>query len=348
MFSLRLVINNLLPFSKVSAIGPSFGTYTTALIFLLRLCGFKIIQAEQFIKTISQAAANLTIFIALLAVVLWAYAQTIFVSFGTDISEYKTITNALVNTFKAMIEGFDIDELRASNEYLGSILYISFLFIAFFVMLNMFLAIIAKTYDDVNSAEGQEDPMAHEFREGLKASLHVLLRWSKPRDPGAVTADLAAQLAEAKANCELDDVSEDKEGGGKGAGDGAGEGEGGGEGWGGGGSEEQGASNDAGDLNDRTATRHLRVTHGVSFKHFKNLAEKVEYQNSGTLNTHSSTNIPRVPHSSPSKGGGGGKSGGVDVPNIEVEVPEEVLLGLLSAVRELSVSVRQVYFSIFF
>ena len=53
---------------------------------------------------------------------------------------------------------------RASNEYLGSLLYISFLFIAFFVMLNMFLAIIAKTYDDVNSKEEDEDPMAYEFR----------------------------------------------------------------------------------------------------------------------------------------------------------------------------------------
>ena len=326
----------------------------------MRLCGFKILQAEQFIKTISQAAANLTIFIALLAVVLWAYAQTIFVSFGTDISEYKTITNALVNTFKAMIEGFDIDELRASNEYLGSILYISFLFIAFFVMLNMFLAIIAKTYDDVNSAEAQEDPMAHEFREGLKASLHMLLRWSKPRDPGAVTADLAAQLAEAKANGELDDVSKNKEGDGEGAGsggasEGAGKGEGGGGGVGGGGFGEQGASNDAGELNDIIAPGggHHRVTQGVSFKHFKNLAEKVEYQNSAILNTQSSTNLPRVQNSS-SKGGGGGKSGGVGVKQAtievpEVEVPEEVLLGLLSAVRELSVSVRQVYvFYMFF
>ena len=50
---------------------------------------------------------------ALLMVVLWAYAQTIFVSFGVDISDYKTVTNPFVNTFKAMIEGYDIDELRS-------------------------------------------------------------------------------------------------------------------------------------------------------------------------------------------------------------------------------------------
>ena len=41
-----------------------------------------------------------------------------------------------------------MDELRASNEYLGALLYVSFLFIAFFVMLNMFLAIIARAYDE--------------------------------------------------------------------------------------------------------------------------------------------------------------------------------------------------------
>ena len=44
--------------------------------------------------------------------------------------------------------GFDMDELRSSNEYLGALLYVSFLFIAFFVMLNMFLAIIARAYDE--------------------------------------------------------------------------------------------------------------------------------------------------------------------------------------------------------
>ena len=131
-------------------------------------------HAQQFIETIAQAAANLVIFMGLLSLVIWAYAQTVFVSFGADISEYKTIESSLVNTFKAMIEGFDLDEFSATNEYLGPLLWVSFLFVAFFVMLNMFLAIIMKTYDDVNAEEGEGDeegPMAHEFREGLKASL---------------------------------------------------------------------------------------------------------------------------------------------------------------------------------
>ena len=130
------------------------------------------------------AAANLTIFMALLMIVLWAFAQTVYVSFGTDIAEFKTVYDAFINTLRAMIEGYDLDKLRASSEYLGLMIYVLFLFIAFFVMINMFLAIIMKTYDDVNSSiEGNEaeDPMAHEFREGLRASLWPL--FARPMDP---------------------------------------------------------------------------------------------------------------------------------------------------------------------
>jgi hypothetical protein len=116
-------------------------------------------------------------------IVMWAFAQTVYVSFGTDIEEFKTVKNAMVNTLRALIEGYDLDELLSSDEILGLVIFILFLFIAFFVMINMFLAIIMKTYDDVNSGQesSEEDPMAHEFREGLKASLWPL--FSRPMDP---------------------------------------------------------------------------------------------------------------------------------------------------------------------
>ena len=43
-------------------------------------------------------------------------------------------------------------------------------------MLNMFLAIIAKTYDDVNGKEEEEDPMAYEFR---YQRVYVCAYWRK-------------------------------------------------------------------------------------------------------------------------------------------------------------------------
>jgi len=279
-------------------------------------------QAEQFIETVSQAAANLTIFVSLLSVVLWAYAQTIFVSFGTDIAEYKTIKDAYVNTFKAMIEGYDIDALRASDEYLGSLLYISFLFIAFMVILNMFLAIIAKTYDDVNGAEVKEDPMAQEFREGLKASLYPLL--SRPQDPAKVSPELAVQLAEAQ---DPENSSKDATSVGDSGGDGGG-GHGGADGERGGGGGDDGLQN------------------RVSFQPFSNQTTPTASRSAPS--PHLSNRPMRA--SGAIKGGGSvrktegasgilGEDRGMDV---EVEVPEEVLMGLLSAVRELSGSVRQV------
>ena len=42
-------------------------------------------------ETIAKAGANLSIFAGLLFVVLWAYAQTMYVSFGAYISDYKAL-----------------------------------------------------------------------------------------------------------------------------------------------------------------------------------------------------------------------------------------------------------------
>jgi len=44
-------------------------------------------HAQHFIRTISIAAVNLGMMVALCTLILWAYAQTVFVSFGTDIPE---------------------------------------------------------------------------------------------------------------------------------------------------------------------------------------------------------------------------------------------------------------------
>eukprot|EP00961_Rhodomonas_salina_P092190 1240625-Rhodomonas_salina.3 len=46
------------------------------------------------------AGINLALFAALFSLVLWAYAQAMYVSFGTDMSEFKDIYGAYVNTFK--------------------------------------------------------------------------------------------------------------------------------------------------------------------------------------------------------------------------------------------------------
>jgi len=89
--------------------------------------------------------------------------QAFHISFGTDIEEYKTLLDAVFGLFKTLLGDFDFEAIKLINPYLGPLLFITFEVVCYFVFLNMFLAILNKSYSDVLD-KGVDDPMAVEFR----------------------------------------------------------------------------------------------------------------------------------------------------------------------------------------
>ena len=53
--------------------------------------------------------------------------------------------------FRIILGDFDFHALEAANRVLGPIFFITYVFFVFFVLLNMFLAIINDTYAEVKS-----------------------------------------------------------------------------------------------------------------------------------------------------------------------------------------------------
>ena len=52
-----------------------------------------------------------------------------------------------------MLGDFNFDELERSNRVIGPIYFILYVFFVFFVLVNMFIAIINDTYSDVRKDE---------------------------------------------------------------------------------------------------------------------------------------------------------------------------------------------------
>ncbi|EKX48509.1 hypothetical protein GUITHDRAFT_105655 [Guillardia theta CCMP2712] len=96
---------------------------------------------NMLLRVISESSKNVSIFSLMFLIVLWAYAQTLYVCFGTDI-------------------------VRAVNQYLGPLVSFSFLFICLFFMLNTFLALIMKSYQEVSKIK-DEDSLSKEFAKGI-------------------------------------------------------------------------------------------------------------------------------------------------------------------------------------
>ena len=55
--------------------------------------------------------------------------------------------------------------LMTSGRYLGPLLFLSFVFIIFFILMNMFLAIVGEAHEAAKEeAEGQEDPFLAQLK----------------------------------------------------------------------------------------------------------------------------------------------------------------------------------------
>ena len=97
---------------------------------------------NMLIQNITRAAVNLGVLLVLFVLILWAFAQALFVSFGLHIEAWKTIHTSLFHALEAVLTGLDIDELRRQDEALGFLLAVAFLFICIFSMINMFFSVL--------------------------------------------------------------------------------------------------------------------------------------------------------------------------------------------------------------
>lgn len=62
-----------------------------------------------------RSAVGTGVYTAMFILILWAYAQTLYVSFGSNLEQWKDIYSAFIRTFPALNDGIDLDSLRDEN-----------------------------------------------------------------------------------------------------------------------------------------------------------------------------------------------------------------------------------------
>ena len=82
-------------------------------------------------------------------IVLVAYAQMGYVLFGSEIFDFRTFTDAVFTLVRTILGDFNYLELEKADQILGPIFFITYIFLVFLVLLNMFLAIINDTYSEM-------------------------------------------------------------------------------------------------------------------------------------------------------------------------------------------------------
>ncbi|CAF1188330.1 unnamed protein product [Adineta steineri] len=132
--------------------------FNNIVAFAVFLAWIKIFKYVSFNKTMTQLSTTLSRcakdvfgFTVMFMIVFLAYAQLGYLLFGSLIEDYKTFALSIFSLFRIILGDFDFDAILDAHRILGPIFFLTYVFFVFFVLLNMFLAIINDTYSEVKN-----------------------------------------------------------------------------------------------------------------------------------------------------------------------------------------------------
>ncbi|XP_065152797.1 polycystin-2-like protein 1 [Paramisgurnus dabryanus] len=106
---------------------------------------------SQLTSTLARCALDIFGFAIMFFIVFFAYAQLGYLLFGMEVETFSTFNKCIFTQFRIILGDFDYNSIDRANRVLGPIYFFSYVFFVFFVLLNMFLAIINDTYSEVKS-----------------------------------------------------------------------------------------------------------------------------------------------------------------------------------------------------
>uniref|UniRef100_A0A1B6DKV8 EF-hand domain-containing protein n=1 Tax=Clastoptera arizonana TaxID=38151 RepID=A0A1B6DKV8_9HEMI len=101
--------------------------------------------------TIRRATKDILCFSVIFFTVFIAFAQLGHLLFGSQVASFRTFAKSIFGLLRTVIGDLDYRALENSNHLLGPIFFFAYIFFIFFVLVNMYLAIIIETYCEVRA-----------------------------------------------------------------------------------------------------------------------------------------------------------------------------------------------------
>ncbi|KAJ8281443.1 hypothetical protein GJAV_G00067760 [Gymnothorax javanicus] len=147
-------------FQYLAYLQVQYNNLAAAIVFFCWVKLFKFINfnktMSQLSTTMSRCAKDLTGFSIMFFIIFLAYAQLAYLVFGTQVNDFSTFQACIFSQFRIILGDFEFSEIEEANRILGPLYYTTFVFLVFFILLNMFLAIINDTYSEVKGDMSQQ------------------------------------------------------------------------------------------------------------------------------------------------------------------------------------------------
>ncbi|KAH9277542.1 Polycystic kidney disease 2-like 1 protein [Echinococcus granulosus] len=162
-------------FERLSYWEMQFNYAVGILVFLVWIKIFKYVSfnktMNQLNLTLANCAKDIAGFGVMFFIVFFAFAQLGYLAFGTQVSDFSTFATSLMTLFRIILGDFDFQALHDAQSFFGPLYFLVYIFFVFFVLINMFIAIINDTYLEVKSNllnQPSEFQMKSFFKQRLK------------------------------------------------------------------------------------------------------------------------------------------------------------------------------------
>ena len=161
-----------------------------SIIFAINIyfCWLKIFKYISFNRTMVQlqctlgrCAPDVLAFLFMFQIIFMAFAQFAYLIFGAKLDYFSTVIDSAFTLMRAMLGDFDFPALQGAHYFFGPMFFFMYIFIVFFILLNMFLAIINDTYSEVK-AEMEESKVQFEISDFFARGYNNILGTVAMRD----------------------------------------------------------------------------------------------------------------------------------------------------------------------
>ncbi|TRY80381.1 hypothetical protein TCAL_04863 [Tigriopus californicus] len=181
IFSVDGVLEQLLKkpfkFADFSFLASNARTLTVLSALNVFVAWIKVFKYLSFNKTMTQlsgtlgaAAKDLSGFSVMFFIIFSAFVQLGYLLFGTQVRDFRSFIDSVFTLFRMILGDFNFRDIEKANAFLGPVYFLSYIFFVFFVLLNMFLAIINDTYGEVKADLKTKKPdfqMSDFFKTGV-------------------------------------------------------------------------------------------------------------------------------------------------------------------------------------
>jgi len=158
-----------------------FNNLVAIAVFFAWIKVFKYISFNktmtQLQNTLASCAKDIAGFAVMFFIIFLAYAQWGYLIFGTQVADFSTYVDSIFTLFRIILGDFNFKEIEDANRILGPIFFITYVFFVFFVLINMFLAIINDTYAEVKAdleSRESEFEIGDYFKKGYDKMMNKL------------------------------------------------------------------------------------------------------------------------------------------------------------------------------